>query len=44
MLCPMVATFKESLVYSIATKLFLKMVIMGRNMKEKYYEITNSYL
>jgi len=29
MLCPMVATFRESLVYSHTTKLFLKMVIMG---------------
>jgi len=30
MLCPMVATFRESLVYSCAPKLFLKMVIMIR--------------
>jgi len=32
MLCLMVATFRESLVYSSATKLFQKTVIMGRKM------------
>jgi hypothetical protein len=32
MLCPMVATFRESFVYSCAAKLFLKMVSMGQKM------------